>query len=82
MTNGTVGASVADIDRQMLTLKYKDGEKKIIVTPQTEIVSSLPGDKSELKPGAAFSIVRAVKTSDGWFKADRINVGRDGVTPQ
>jgi hypothetical protein len=36
---------------QTVTLKYKDGEKKIIVTPETAIVTYVPGDK----PGPAIS---------------------------
>jgi outer membrane lipoprotein SlyB len=82
MTNGTVDTSVAGVEGHTLSLKYKDGEKKIIVTPQTQIVASVPGDRAELKPGAAIAIVRAEKKPDGTFEADRINVGRDGVVPQ
>ena len=51
MTNGAVEQTAASADGQMLTLKYKDGEKKIIVTPETPIVIYVPGEKSELKPG-------------------------------
>src|SRR5690349_21500916 len=35
MTNGAVDQSSASTDGQVLTLKYKDGEKKIVVTPET-----------------------------------------------
>jgi len=66
----------------MLSLKYKDGEKKIIVTPQTQIVASVPGDRTELKLGAAIVIVRAEKKPDGTLEAARVNVGRDGVVPE
>ena len=55
MTNANVEQTVAGIDGQTLTLKYKDGEKKIIVPPDTPIVTYTPGDKSELKPGSRFS---------------------------
>jgi hypothetical protein len=82
MTNGTVATSVAGVEGHTLALKYKDGEKKITVTPQTQIVASVPGDSSELKPGAAIVIVRAEKKSDGTLEAARVNVGRDGVVPQ
>jgi hypothetical protein len=81
MTNATVDTSVASIEGQVLMLKYKDGEKKIIVTPETMIVASVPGEKSELKPGANILVVRAAKKPDGSFEADRVNVGRDGVVP-
>ena len=81
MTNGNVEQSVAGSDGQTLTLKYKDGEKKIVVPASTPIVSYLPGDKSELKPGAKIFIAAATKQPDGTLQTPRVNVGRDGVTP-
>jgi hypothetical protein len=82
MTNANVETSVAGVDGQVLTLKYKDGEKKIVVASDAQIVGTVRGDKSELKPGAAVLIARATKKPDGTLEAARINVGRDGVTPQ
>ena len=38
MTNGNVEQTAASSDGQMLTLKYKDGEKKIVVPPGIPIV--------------------------------------------
>jgi Domain of unknown function (DUF5666) len=81
MTNGNVEQSVAGSDGQALTLKYKDGEKKIVVPANTPIVSYVPGDKTELKPGAKIFITAAMKQPDGTLQAPRVNVGRDGVTP-
>src|SRR5687768_14857456 len=52
MTNGAVEQTVASANGQVLTLKYKDGEKKILVSPDTPIVVYVPGEKSELKAGA------------------------------
>jgi len=81
MTNGTAATTVAGVDGQVITMKYKDGEKKLVVPPGTPIVRYEIGDKSELKPGASINIVRAVKKPDGTFEAERVNVGRDGVVP-
>ena len=81
MTNAAVATSVAGVDGHVLTVKYRDGEKKIVITPETQIVASLPGDRSELKPGASILITQAVKKPDGTLEAARINVGRDGVVP-
>jgi hypothetical protein len=81
MTNGAVGQSVSSVDGPVVTVKYKDGEKKIIVGPNVPIVRYEVGEKSELKPGAAVSIVAATKKPDGTFGAARINVGRNGVVP-
>ncbi len=80
MTNGSVEQTAASTDGQMLTLKYKDGEKKIAVPADTPIVVYVPGDKSELKPGASIFIAAAVKQPDGTLQAPRVNVGR-GVAP-
>jgi hypothetical protein len=80
MTNGAVDQTSASADGQVLTLKYRDGEKKIIVTPETPIVLYVPGDKSELKPGAPIFISAATKQPDGTLQTSRVNVGR-GVAP-
>jgi len=82
MTNGTVDQTVASVDGQLVTVKYKDGEKKIVLPPDAIIRAYVVGDKSELKPGARIAIVRALKKSDGALEADRINVGRGDVVPQ
>lgn len=81
MTNATVEQTVAGVDGQTITVKYKDGEKKVIVPPEAPIVTYLPGDKAELKPGAKIFIVAAQKQPDGTFSAARVSVGRDGLTP-
>jgi hypothetical protein len=81
MTNANVEQTVAGVDGQNLTLKYKTGEKTIIVTPQTAIVAYVPGDKNELKPGTKIFIAAAKKQADGTLQAPRIGYGRDGLTP-
>jgi hypothetical protein len=82
MTNGTVGATVTGVDGPVVTVKYKDGEQKIIVAPNVPIVRYEITDLSALKPGVAFSVLAAVKTPDGSYDIKRINVGRDGVVPR
>jgi hypothetical protein len=80
MTNGNVEQATASSDGQVLMLKYKDGEKKIVVSSDTPIVVYVPGERSELKPGASIFIAAAVKQPDGSLQAPRVNVGR-GVAP-
>ena len=80
MTNGNVEQATPSGDGQTLTLKYKDGEKKISVPADTPIVIYVPGEKSELKPGAAIFIAAATKQPDGTLLTPRVNVGR-GVAP-
>jgi hypothetical protein len=81
MTNATVAETVKGTDGQNITVKYKDGEKKVLVPPETPIVTFVAGDKSEVKPGAHIIIFGAVKKDDGMLEANRVNVGRDGITP-
>jgi hypothetical protein len=81
MTNATVAEVVAKVDGYTLRLKYKDGEKTVVVPSDAPIVTYLPGDKSELKPGAKIFIAGAAKQPDGSLVAARIGVGRDGLTP-
>jgi hypothetical protein len=81
MTNANVEESVTGVDGQTLTLKYKTGEKKIVVTPQTVIITYTPGDKNELKPGTKIFIGAAKKQADGTLLTPRINYGKNGLTP-
>jgi hypothetical protein len=80
MTNATVAESVVGNDGHTLLIKYKDGEKKVFVSADTPVVTYVPGEKSDLKAGA--KIIAFVKPlADGSLEADRISVGRDGLTP-
>ena len=81
MTNATVDQTVGGVDGQVVTVKYKGGEKKIIIPPDAVIRAYSAGDKSELKPGATVAILRAVKKPDGSLETDRVNVGHGGMTP-
>ena len=81
MTNATVAQMVKGVSGDEITLKYKDGEKKIVVGPETEIVTYAPGTKDELKPGAKIFIAAAAKKDDGSLEAASVSVGRDGITP-
>ena len=81
MTNANVEQTVAGVDGQTLTLKYKDGEKKILVTPDTMIVTYVPGDKSDITPGTKIFIAAAKKQADGTFQTPRINYGKNGLGP-
>ena len=80
MTNANIDKVVTAVDGQTLTLKYKDGEKKIFVAADTPIVGYVRGDNNDLKPGAKVFIA-AVKQPDGTLQGRAWRVGRDGVTP-
>lgn len=80
MTNATVDQSVVGNDGHTLLIKYKDGEKKVLVSPETPVVTYVPADRSDLKPGARI-IAFMKKLPDGSLETNRISVGRDGLTP-
>ena len=80
MTNATVAETVAGNDGHTLTIKYKDGEKKVAVAPDTPVVTYVPADRSDLKAGAKV-IAFMKKLPDGSFETNRVSVGRDGLTP-
>jgi Domain of unknown function (DUF5666) len=81
MTNATVDTTVGSVNGQVLTVKYKGGEKKVVVGQDAVIRAYVAGSKDELKPGAHINIIRATKLPDGTFEANRVNVGRDGIAP-
>src|SRR6202047_2765292 len=81
MSHATGDTTVASVDGQVVMLKYKDGEKKIIVGPDAAIINNVVGEKSELKAGANIAFAAATKNPDGSFSAARVNVGRGDFVP-
>ena len=79
MTNATVAETVTSVDGQVVTVKYKDGDKRIVIPPDARILAYVPGTRDELKVGAAVAVTRAKRKLDGSWETDRITVGRDGV---
>ena len=80
MTNANVTGTAQVSGGSELTLKYKDGEQKILVTPQTEYFTFVPGSRTDLKPGETiFSGARL--GGDGKLSAQRVAVSKDGVKP-
>jgi hypothetical protein len=81
MTNAGVEQVVTGVNGPTLMVKYKDGEKTIIVPPDAPVVTFAPGDKADLKPGTKIFILAAKKLPDGTLQAARVNYGKDGLTP-
>src|SRR5258707_4719338 len=79
MTNATVEQTVAGNDGHTLMIKYKDGEKKVVVSPDTPVVTYVPADKSDLKAGAKV-ITFMKKVPDGAFENNSVSFGRDRQT--
>jgi hypothetical protein len=79
MTNATVADLARSPNGRTLTLRYKDGEKIVIVPDGVPIVTFRPGDRSLIVPGAKVFIVADV--SDDQFTVRRLLIGRNGLTP-
>jgi hypothetical protein len=79
MTNGTVGDVVVTQGRT-LTLRYKDGEKTVVVPDKAPIITYAPATPVMLVPGAHV-IITAARQPDGSLVAQRVGVGKDGLVP-
>ena len=80
MTNATVTGVMAESDGRTVKLNYKDGQTSIDISPETPIVTFVPGDKSLLKPGAAVFVMGTLK-DDGTIDAFSVTAEKDGVKP-
>jgi hypothetical protein len=81
MTNGSVEQAVTGVDGPVLSVKYKDGEKKLVVTPQTVVVTYEMGKREEVQPGTKIFVAAAKKQADGTLLTPRITYGRNGEGP-
>ena len=81
MTNANVEQTVAGVEGPVLSVKYKDGEKKVLVTPETSVVTYVIGDKNDLKPGTKIFVGAGKKQADGTVQTPRVTYGKDGLTP-
>jgi hypothetical protein len=79
MTNANLENSAQVTGGNELTLKYKDGEQKILVTPQTEFFTFAAGSRADLKPGE--TIFTGARNEGGKLIAQRVAVSKDGVNP-
>jgi hypothetical protein len=81
MTNANV-AEIKNLgDGRVMTVQYKGGEKQVLITPRTAVVSFEPASRSELKPGTPVFINAAERQPDGTYTAPRVNVGLHGQIP-
>lgn len=80
MTNAIVEQTVGGVDGQVLTVKYPNGEKKIVIGSDTAMLTYERGDKAEIKTGAKV-LVRAAKQADGSLTAGGLTTSKDGSMP-
>jgi hypothetical protein len=81
MTNGNVEQAVTGVDGPVLSVKYKDGEKKLVVTPKTVVVTYEIGRREEVTPGTKIFVSGAKRMPDGTLQTPRITYGRNGAGP-
>jgi hypothetical protein len=79
MTNANLESSAQVSGGNELTLKYKDGEQKILVTPETQFFVFVPGSRADLKTGE--TIFAGARNEGGKLVAPRVAVSKDGVNP-
>jgi hypothetical protein len=75
VVDGMVSVEGSGASRKLL-LKYKGGEKALLVGPDTPVVTSRPSDRSLLVVGASVSLFAQV--IDGKPTALRIGAGKNG----
>ena len=81
MTNGSVsqGQAVGASGRK-LTLTYAGGQQTITIPPNMQVVDMVPGNWSDVKPGAPV-LIAARQSGEETPTAIYVQVGRNGVRP-
>ena len=80
MTNGAVSEAVQSVDGTTVNVVYHGQSKKIVIAPNTPIVTFAPAVNADVKPGAAV-FVPADRADDGKLSTTRVVVGKDGIVP-
>jgi hypothetical protein len=79
MTNATVADVARSSDGRKLTLRYKGGEKTVIVPDGVPVVTMRPGNGSLVVPGAKVFIV--AEPIDDQLVIRRLLIGHNGLQP-
>ncbi len=80
MTNANVAKTVKSTNGHELTVEYTGGSQTILVPDGTPVVTTIPGDRTLLKPGS-YVVITAEAATDGIITAQRIQATKDGVKP-
>ena len=78
MTNAMVSATVSSTKGRELVLSYEGGSQNIVVSESASITTLVPGERSQLVPGAPVSLL-AEPDAGGKLTARSIEVRRAGV---
>ena len=79
MTNATVADVAKSPSGERLELRYKDGQKTIVVPPEAPIVSLRPGERSMVQVGQRVAV--NVQDVNGTSTIVRVNAGKNGFAP-
>jgi hypothetical protein len=79
MTNATVAELARSSEGRTLGLRYKDGEKTVIVPDGVPVVTLRPGNRLLIVPGA--KVFAVVDQRDDRYIVMRLLVGRNGLQP-
>lgn len=80
MTNANVDLVVDGVKGRVMTLGYKGGSQKVVIPPNTPIVTIVRAGRDKLVPGAHIFAV-ASKGAGGVYMPRRIAVGLKGLVP-
>jgi hypothetical protein len=80
MTNAHLAGIAQVTGGHEITMNYQGGSQKIFVPEGTPVVTSVPGTRSDLKPGE-YIFSSAQQDADGKITAQRITVSKDGIKP-
>ncbi|MDX7953053.1 hypothetical protein P7D22_17975 [Lichenihabitans sp. Uapishka_5] len=81
MTNATVAEKVDGVSGPTVTLRYKGGEKKVSIPPETPIVTIVAAAASDVKPGVKVFAAGPLSSDGTTLTGGRLMVGKNGVTP-
>jgi len=81
MTNANIESAVVSNDGQILVMKYKDGEKKILVPPDVQVVMFAPAAVADIKAGQKFFVPNGKRAEDGTIETPVIVAGTNGIAP-
>jgi hypothetical protein len=80
MTNANLATQAKVTGGNEITMKYKDGEKKILVPAKTPVVKFEPGTLADLKKGEHIFTIAKME-SEGKYATGRVSVSKGGVRP-
>jgi hypothetical protein len=80
MTNANVDLVVDSVKGRVMTLGYKGGSQKVVIPPDTPIVTIVHTGRDKLVPGAHIFAV-AARSDGGVYMPRRIAVGLKGLVP-